>query len=113
MVKLQDNAASQQNKPGQLLKLILAVSAESWIPLKQNRKGIQLSFCPISWHSRMFQYDLFISVLIYVLLIYQIKLGKSKEIWYNRNMENELKTNAVKLELDEQYQIRKSIIRLS
>ena len=28
-------------------------------------------------------------------------------------MENELRTNAVKLSLEEQYQIRKSIVRLS
>ena len=34
-------------------------------------------------------------------------------MWYNRNIEDELKTNAVKLSPEEQYQIRKSIVRLS
>ena len=34
------------------------------------------------------------------------------DVCYNRYMENELKTNAVRLSPEEQYQIRKSIIRL-
>ena len=46
-------------------------------------------------------------------MIYQIKLTKWNEMWYNRYMENELRTNAVKLSPEEQYQIRKSIVRLS
>lgn len=47
-----------------------------------------------------------------LVLIYQINLVKKKKVWYNKNMEKELRTNAVKMSPEEQYQIRKSIIRL-
>lgn len=50
--------------------------------------------------------------LITNILIYQISLAKKKKVWYNKNMEKELRTNAVKMSPEEQYQIRKSIIRL-
>ena len=55
---------------------------------------------------------IFAAVIFYILLISQQNLAKRQEIRYNRDMENELKTNAVKLSPDEQYQIRKSIVRL-
>jgi len=48
-----------------------------------------------------------------VLLTQQINLAFSPKICYNNSMENELKTQAVRLNPDEQYQLRKSIIRLS
>lgn len=44
-----------------------------------------------------------------MILIYQIKLVIEAKMWYNRNMEKESQTNAVKISPEEQYQIRKSI----
>ncbi len=39
-------------------------------------------------------------------------MPKVNKVWYNKNIEEELKTNAVKLSPEEQYQIRKNIVRL-
>ena len=40
--------------------------------------------------------------LITNILIYQINLAKKKKVWYNKNMEKKLRTNAVKMSPEEQ-----------
>jgi len=47
------------------------------------------------------------------ILRHQINIALSKKKRYNGSMEKELKTNAKTLSPDEQYQIRKSIVRMS
>ncbi|MBR5364541.1 MAG: ABC transporter permease, partial [Oscillospiraceae bacterium] len=53
-----------------------------------------------------------VAVASHFILIYQLSLEYFTQIWYNRDMEKELRANARKADAETQYEIRKAIIRM-